>query len=147
MRSPVWTFGLLVWFLAVTRNLAQDTATAVASVTAGYVTSINLTAPGSGYIEPPQVTISGGGGTGAEGKAILEGDRVALVIVLSAGSGYSSAPSVTDPTGSIFGGSYIVRGGSWTQDASFSRLASRDSEAVQRGSSSLGFRVVLDAAP
>jgi formylglycine-generating enzyme required for sulfatase activity len=84
-----------VWFLAVTRSLAQDTATAVASVTAGYVTSINLTAPGSGYLEPPRVTISGGGGTGAEGKAILEGDKVALVIVLSAGSGYSSAPSVT----------------------------------------------------
>jgi formylglycine-generating enzyme required for sulfatase activity len=87
-----------VWFLAVTRSLAQDTATAVASVTAGYVTSINLTAPGSGYIEPPRVTISGGGGTGAEGKAILEGDKVALVIVLSAGSGYSSAPSVTIAT-------------------------------------------------
>ena len=95
MRLPVWPLGLLVWFLAVTRSLAQDTATAVASVTAGYVTSINLTSPGSGYIEPPRVTINGGGGTGAEGKAILEGDKVALVIVLSAGSGYSSAPSVT----------------------------------------------------
>ncbi len=95
MRIQAWPLGLLVWFLAVTRSLAQDTATAVASVTAGYVTSINLTAPGSGYIEPPRVTISGGGGTGAEGKAILEGDKVALVIVLSAGSGYSSAPSVT----------------------------------------------------
>jgi hypothetical protein len=91
----VWPFGLLVWFLAVIRSFAQDTATAVASITAGYVTSINLTSAGSGYIEPPRVTISGGGGTGAEGKAILEGDRVALVIVLSAGSGYSSAPSVT----------------------------------------------------
>lgn len=95
MRIQAWPLGLLVWFLAVTRSLAQDTATAVASVTAGYVTSINLTSPGSGYIEPPRVTISGGGGTGAEGKAILEGDKVALVIVLSAGSGYSSAPSVT----------------------------------------------------
>ena len=40
------------------------------------------------------VTFSGGGGSGASGKAILAGDKVALILVLTAGTGYSTAPTV-----------------------------------------------------
>jgi FtsP/CotA-like multicopper oxidase with cupredoxin domain len=47
-------------------------ASAVATVTAGVVTGITLTAGGSGYIEPV-VTITGGGGTGATASAGIGG--------------------------------------------------------------------------
>jgi len=59
--------GLLVgllWLL-VARCLAGETATAVATVTAGYVTGITVTSGGSGYASEPTVAISGGGEVGA----------------------------------------------------------------------------------
>ena len=76
------------------RVVASETATAIATVTAGFVTGITVTSGGSGYTSEPAVTLSGGGGSGASGKAILAGDKVALILVLTAGSGYSSAPAV-----------------------------------------------------
>ena len=76
------------------RLLAGEQATAVATVTAGFVTGITVTAGGSGYLSEPAVTISGGGGSGATAKAILTGDKVSIIVVLTAGSGYSSAPTV-----------------------------------------------------
>jgi hypothetical protein len=63
-------------------------------LTAGFVTGITLTAGGSGYLNEPTVTIIGGGGNGATAKAILSGDRVAAVVVLTAGRGYTSIPVV-----------------------------------------------------
>lgn len=76
------------------RLLAGEQATAVPTVTAGFVTGITVTAGGSGYLSEPAVTISGGGGSGATAKVILTGDKVSLIVVLTAGSGYSSAPTV-----------------------------------------------------
>ncbi len=76
----------LLWLLAV-RCWAGEMATAVPNVTAGYVTGITMTSEGSGYASEPTVTISGGGGSGATAKAILSGDKVSLVLVLTAGSG------------------------------------------------------------
>ena len=89
--------GLLVGFfwLLVVRCWAGETATAVVTLTAGYVTGITVTSGGSGYASEPIVTISGGGGSGATAKAILSGDKVTAIVVLTAGSGYSSAPAVT----------------------------------------------------
>jgi formylglycine-generating enzyme required for sulfatase activity len=72
-----------------------ERATAVATVTAGYVTAVTVTSSGSGYLTEPAVTLSGGGGSGATARAILSGDRVALVVVLTAGIGFMSSPSVT----------------------------------------------------
>jgi formylglycine-generating enzyme required for sulfatase activity len=74
---------------------AGEPATAVATVTAGFVSGITVTSGGSGYFSEPAVTITGGGGSGATAKAILSGDKVALVVVLTAGSGYTSAPRIT----------------------------------------------------
>ncbi len=71
-----------------------EAADAVATVTAGYVTGITVTSGGSGYVSEPEVTLRGGGGSGAVGKAFLSGDKVGLIVVLSAGSGYSSSPMV-----------------------------------------------------
>ena len=74
---------------------AGETATAVAAITAGFVSSITVTFGGAGYIGEPVVTLSGGVGTGATAKAILNGDRVGTIVVLSAGSGYAIPPTVS----------------------------------------------------
>ncbi len=70
-------------------------ATAVASVTAGFVSSITVTSGGSGYVTAPNVTITGGGGSGATAIAVMDGGRVVQVVVTRAGSGYTSAPIVS----------------------------------------------------
>ena len=80
--------------LSIGRALAGETATAVATITAGFVSDITVTSGGSGYTSEPAVTLSGGGGSGATAKAILSGDKVAVTLVLTAGSGYSTAPTV-----------------------------------------------------
>ncbi len=74
---------------------AGEQATAIATLTSGFVTGITVTSGGSGYTQEPSVTITGGGGSGAAAKAILNGDKVASVIVLNAGVGYTSLPTVT----------------------------------------------------
>jgi formylglycine-generating enzyme required for sulfatase activity len=84
----------LLWLLAM-RCLGGVPATAVATITAGFVTAITVTSGGSGYVSEPAVTLTGGGGSGATAKAVLSGDRVSLVIVVTAGSEYTSAPTVT----------------------------------------------------
>ena len=95
MNVPGWLITVAVLMsLSIGRALAGETATAVATITAGFVTGITVTSGGSGYTSEPAVTLTGGGGSGASGKAILAGDKVALILVLTAGSGYSTAPTV-----------------------------------------------------
>ena len=95
MHVPGWLMTVAVLMsLSIGRALAGETATAVATITAGFVTGITMTSGGSGYTSEPVVTFSGGGGSGAGGKAILAGDKVALTLVPTAGSGYSTAPTV-----------------------------------------------------
>ena len=61
----------------------------------GLVSGISLSSGGSGYIDEPRVFLTGGGGSGATARAFLSGDKVSTVVVLSAGSGYSSPPKVS----------------------------------------------------
>ena len=56
---------------------------------------IEVSAQGSGYIAPPAVLITGGGGTGAVAEAVLTSGAVTGLRVLSPGTGYTSLPSVT----------------------------------------------------
>ena len=84
----------LVWLMTC-RCIAGETATAVATVTAGYVTAITVTFGGYGYSSEPGVTVNGGGGAGATARAILNGDKVAQIVVLTAGTGYNTSPTVT----------------------------------------------------
>jgi hypothetical protein len=51
--------------------------------------------PGSGFLYAPQIVITGGGGTGAEGYAQLTGDGIANIIITNPGSGYTSTPIIT----------------------------------------------------
>jgi len=59
------------------------------------VQGINLIAGGFGYSDPPTITISGGGGTGAVASPILLDGVVTGIELVSRGSGYTSTPTVT----------------------------------------------------
>lgn len=51
---------------------------------------------GSGYISPPQIVISGGGGTGANAVAHIYGNgAVSGITMIDTGRGYTSTPTVT----------------------------------------------------
>ncbi|MDE3066308.1 MAG: tail fiber domain-containing protein [Verrucomicrobiota bacterium] len=82
-------------FALVTSTNTSQPATANATVTSGFVTSIAVVNGGSGYTTAPAVTISGGGGSGATATATLSGGAVTGITVNNAGSGYTSAPAVT----------------------------------------------------
>ena len=56
---------------------------------------LNIADAGSGYSIPPQIKISGGGGSGAEARAYIgTNGRVTTVEVTKSGSGYLSQPNV-----------------------------------------------------
>ena len=61
----------------------------------GSLTSLDVTAEGSGYTESPLVSIVGGGGIGATAQAIVTGGRVTRILVEQPGSGYTSQPSIS----------------------------------------------------
>lgn len=70
-------------------------ATAVAVINGlGNVTNINPTASGSGYASAT-VNIAGGGGSGAAADANVVGGQVTSYTVTNAGTGYTTAPTVT----------------------------------------------------
>ena len=73
-------------------------ATATAAITGDAVSSFTITDGGEHYKSalPPSVTITGGGGSGATGTAVVSATGIVSSITVSAGgSGYTSAPSVT----------------------------------------------------
>jgi len=65
------------------------------------VVSFSLSNVGSGYLTPPTVTLTGGGGNGASGQVILgEADddgyaSISEIVVINGGDDYESAPTVT----------------------------------------------------
>jgi hypothetical protein len=69
-------------------------ARAIAILTGDAVTSINLQFGGSCYATAPQVTFSGGGGSGASATATVVNGHVSAVNLVSGGSGYSSPPAI-----------------------------------------------------
>lgn len=89
-------------FLAYTNNLLvvrSDTTgnkNAVASLS-GSVTTINVTAGGTGFTSAPTVTIGapGAGGIQATATATISGDAVTAITITNPGSNYSSAPTIT----------------------------------------------------
>lgn len=74
------------------------TATARAFIGGGSVSFIFPQTFGLGYTTPPLVTITGGGGSGAVFTANIVAGRVTSYTQVSAGTGYTSRPTVTvDP--------------------------------------------------
>jgi len=60
------------------------------------VSAIAVGSAGSGYVNPPAVTITGGGGTGATAQAVVDEVTGAITAIelLTVGSGYTSIPTV-----------------------------------------------------
>ena len=63
----------------------------------GYeVIAIQIANGGTGYLEPPILKLNGGGGTGAKAQAYIgTGGKISWVKMVSVGSGYLSAPTIT----------------------------------------------------
>lgn len=55
----------------------------------GPISSVTVTAGGTGYLTPPTITISGNGGTGAILTAVLTGNSVTSVTVTNGGTNYA----------------------------------------------------------
>jgi hypothetical protein len=69
-------------------------ATAMATVTSGFLTGISVTDGGAGYTSAPTVTITDTTGSGASATAHVSGGTVTSITVNSAGSGYSPSPAI-----------------------------------------------------
>ena len=82
-------------FALVTSTNTAATATGTAVRTGGFITSYSVTSGGSGYVTPPQVTVSGGGGAGATASATVSGGVITAITPVNAGSGYTSTATVT----------------------------------------------------
>ncbi len=97
---PVVTFNPPGAEATATLGNAGATATAHATLgtggTAGEIVSITVDTGGNTYgATAPVVTITGGGGTGATAHAVLTAGVVSSILVDNAGSGFTSAPTVT----------------------------------------------------
>lgn len=94
ISNSVIDFGLQG---VISKRNFKDTYTNALVLSAGTstVAGFNVTLPGSGYTVAPVVTISGGGGTGASGSALVTSGQVVALNLESSGSGYTSLPSVS----------------------------------------------------
>src|SRR3569832_265722 len=72
-------------FALVTSSNTSSQATATANLSGTFVTTFNVTSPGSGYTSVPAVVISGGGGSGASATANVSGGSVVSLSPGSAG--------------------------------------------------------------
>lgn len=59
------------------------------------ITDVSIIQGGSGYVEAPGVSFSGGGGASAAATATISGGVVTRVAVTNAGSSYETVPTVT----------------------------------------------------
>ena len=59
------------------------------------VKEITIGNPGTLYTNAPNITITGGGGSGATAKAFIKNGSISKITVTNEGSGYISSPSVT----------------------------------------------------
>lgn len=69
-------------------------AKAFAELSAGTISKITITDPGSGYTSAPTITFFGGTGSGAAATATIEGGSVVSITVTNAGSNYESKASI-----------------------------------------------------
>ena len=70
--------------------------TTITAQITGFVTAVTVTTGGTGYASAPDVTITGGGGSGATATATINGQGVVTgFTITSPGSGYTGNPTVT----------------------------------------------------
>lgn len=70
------------------------------------ITSVTVTNGGAGYLAPPRVTFTGGGGSGAQATAVITDGVVTSIQVAAPGAGYTSVPTVV-----IAGGDGLLAAG------------------------------------
>jgi hypothetical protein len=102
------------------------TAGETVKVFAGGVSTVPVTAGGTGYTAAT-VTFTGGGGTGAAGTVVLNAGAVSGVTITAAGSGYTSAPTATitgNGTGATLGSVVVTYG---TTEVKSGKVASYNS--------------------
>jgi hypothetical protein len=92
---------------------ATGTLTASSGVITGYtlngnVYDINITSGGLGYTSAPSVAISGGGGSGFVGQAVMSGTSVGKVQVVDPGYGFTSVPTLTLGTSWVASTAYTI---------------------------------------
>jgi FtsP/CotA-like multicopper oxidase with cupredoxin domain len=71
------------------------TARAIIDPVTGGIFSIVPLTPGSGYIRPPGVNVTGGGGSGAMISTTILGGQVTGYTINDPGQGYTTAPTIT----------------------------------------------------
>lgn len=59
------------------------------------LSSVDIHSGGSGYVVPPTLTVTGGGGSGAKLEAVVSNGSIVGVTVVSRGSGYITTPTIT----------------------------------------------------
>lgn len=92
--------------------LTGSGASAFATISGnGQIDRINIISGGTGYVAPPKVTITGGGGTGATATAIISNGVVTGINIINGGTGYSSEPTITISSGSGAAVTATVGGG------------------------------------
>lgn len=82
-----------------------------------FVSTITLTAGGSGYPATSSFTITGGGGTGATATATATGGVITAVTLTAPGSGYTTPFTITIPGGGSNATATIAVGGNGILDA------------------------------
>lgn len=75
-------------------GLQDDLTTVFSPLSSGFVSTIKVINPGTGYTTVPTVTI-GGPGTGATAFASVQNGSVTAINLISPGSGYTMVPTVT----------------------------------------------------
>ncbi|MGY3696655.1 filamentous hemagglutinin family protein [Bradyrhizobium sp. USDA 3240] len=78
--------------IAFSGNGTLDTGSVAAATLTFNIGGVTIANPGTGYTSVPDVTVSGGGGSGAQATALL---GVVSFAVVSGGSGYSNGDPVT----------------------------------------------------
>jgi hypothetical protein len=89
--------------ITAAKVVAGNQATATANITTTSISKFTQVSGGSGYTEPPQVKIEGGGGSGATATANISGGVVTSIDIVTQGSGYTSPPTITiEPSTGVF---------------------------------------------
>ena len=92
VKSAYFKFAIVDMGVSETRQGVTATATAI--VSNGIVSSIVVNTSGSGYKTPPDVKMTGGGGSGAKATAILTNGMVSSIKVDTKGTKYTGKPTV-----------------------------------------------------
>lgn len=78
-----------------TSSTGTQAQAVVTTLSNNSIAGVQITNPGYGYITTPAITITGGGGSGANLTATLGSGLVSGISITNAGTGYTSTPTVT----------------------------------------------------